>query len=197
MPAASSASGFDEEKHRSDALAEFKQVFAYWFIDAMAFKFKKDSLYAKQLAHLDDETEPTLVDDLWRLSTIPLNKMLSRKTKYGLLPLLALCQTGGHLAASFSERVNSAAKDKIGDQRRRLTDLEAEMEISLRANRPFMLLMKKHYPDVVKEHQDKLIARFGELEKDEADVVIITGNEEPSSASVHTSTAATAEFQPA
>jgi hypothetical protein len=171
------------DKHRSDARAEYETAFSHWFVAAFNFNFKQDELFKKTLEYLDEKTDPTLVEDLWQLNILPLLDRLSQNKKFGLLPLMALSQLGSHLAASFSERVNSAAKDKIGDHRRRLTDAEAEMEIILRINRPFMLHMKKCYPNIVKEYQDKLIANCPDFGQDDADVVTITPSEERSSAS--------------
>jgi hypothetical protein len=111
-------------------------------------------------------TAIALFDDLWQLNLLPLYQRLLKEDAggqgFGLLPLMCLCYLGGHLSSSFEERVNSAAKQRIGDHRRSMHDENVEMETVLRINEPFMSFMREHYPEIEQAHHCELIDTFAQ-----------------------------------
>lgn len=159
------ALGFDERKHKTEGEAAFKRVWKNWLAHACCHDFGKDPLFKGQLHYLNG-SKPALFDDLWQLNLIPLYEKLLKEDaggqRFGLLPLMCLCYLGGHLSSSFEERVNSAAKQRIGDHRRSMHDENVEMETVLRINEPFMSFMMEHYPEIQQAHHRELIDTFAQ-----------------------------------
>ena len=68
------------------------------------------------------------------------------KLTYGFIPFMALAHLGSDLAASYVERVNSAAKDCMPEGSTLLADLPLEMFTILRMNAEFIEYFETNHP---------------------------------------------------
>ena len=76
-------------------------------------------------------------------------------TVFGYLPQMATTSRGSigaYLAASFCERINSAANQVVTKGNTLLSDAEVSMLVVLRMNRRFMAYMREHHPEVSQQH---------------------------------------------
>ena len=107
---------------------EFDTVIEAWL--ALNINWLVEFPELKKLGKTNDMFD--LLHDLLPLDLGPLYKrfctpLAGGKLMYGLLPFMALAHLGSDLAASYVERVNSAAKDCMPEGSTLLADLPLEM----------------------------------------------------------------------
>ena len=78
------------------------------------------------------------------------------RTKFGYLPAMVTTSKGSigslmPVAASFCERVNSAANICVTKGNTLLSDIEVDMVVVLRMNREFMKFMRLNYPNASRQ----------------------------------------------
>jgi len=92
-------------------------------------------------------------------------------TVFGYLPQMATTSRnsiGAFLAASFCERINSAANQVVTKGSTLLSDAEVKMLVVLRVNRRFMAYMREHHPEVSQQHFQMTVLSLAE-NKDDGD----------------------------
>ena len=132
---------------------EFDQVIPKWLalnVDWLV-DFPKLSELGKPNTKLDLLSDLMQLDmgPLYEKFCTPLQGLQGEWLQYGLLPFMALANLGSDLAASYVERVNSAAKDVMPDGSTLLDDLPLEMFTILRMNVDFITYFERKYPIVL------------------------------------------------
>jgi hypothetical protein len=121
---------------------EFDQVILKWL--ALNIDWLVEFPELRKLGKANNKLD--LLSDLMQLDIgplyekfcTPLQGLQGECMQYGLLPFMALANLGSDLAASYVERVNSAAKDVMPDGSTLLNDLPLEMFTILRMNADFI-----------------------------------------------------------
>lgn len=102
-----------------------------------------------------------MIKDLWDLDMPKFYRAQDEKGTFGMLPRMALAETGSTYAASYVERVNSAGKKVLPKGRSLLGDTVCEMMVMLRMNEKFFL----HFEE---QHQQKLVELTAEICMDDS-----------------------------
>ena len=76
------------------------------------------------------------------------------KTKFGLLPKLALARLTGSMSQSFNERLNSATKDVITPERNMLAEETWRALALCRVNRKAVTVLKRMVPEAYESMRD-------------------------------------------
>ena len=91
------------------------------------------------------------------------------RKQYGLIPQMAAGSKGciSFLpAASFCERVNSAAKDVMTDAHLLMNDDALEMMVVLRINREFMEYMRKKHNNLTRQQFGKTVVELEDMDQE-------------------------------
>ena len=132
---------------------EFDQIIPKWLAlnTDWLVEFPELQKLGKRNKKLDLLSDLMQLDmgSLYEKFCTPLQGLKGEWLQYGLLPFMAVANLGSDLAASYVERVNSAAKDVMPDGSTLLDDLPLEMFTVLRMNVDFVTYFERKYSIVL------------------------------------------------